>query len=218
MGQHLKPRAAYRAVSGSALLLLSAGTLVACNGSGSSSAANAPTTSAAPVATSPASPSAMPAVLADFTSKSLAYARDTASLAGLKVTAHDASGRGRTPVVYSDWQVCSQSPAAGTYPADTSVDFAAVKTNETCPATAVPAATPAGSTMPALTGKGLEYADQALSGDKLSISPQDVSGKSRSVLLPSSWQVCTQNPAAGAPLSPGTVVRLGVVKYGESCP
>ena len=46
----------------------------------------------------------------------------------------DASGAGRMQVLDSNWQVCSQTPAAGTkILADTPVSFAAVKLSESCP-------------------------------------------------------------------------------------
>lgn len=46
----------------------------------------------------------------------------------------DASGAGRMQVLDSNWQVCSQTPAAGTqFGSDTSVSFAAVKLAESCP-------------------------------------------------------------------------------------
>jgi hypothetical protein len=49
-------------------------------------------------------------------------------------------------------------------------------------------------------------------------SPHDVSGKSRTVLQPDNWQVCSQRPAAGTTATTLTVYQFGVVKFGERCP
>jgi len=51
-------------------------------------------------------------------------------------TSHDATGAGRHQILDRDWQVCTQSVAAGTrFSADTSIDFGVVRVgSETCPA------------------------------------------------------------------------------------
>ncbi len=70
--------------------------------------------------------------------------------------------------------------------------------------------------MPDFKGKAASVARAAL--DKAtSLTVQDVSGQSRMVLVESNWQVCSQDPAAGADLT-GQPVALKVVKFTEKCP
>lgn len=46
---------------------------------------------------------------------------------------HDATGAGRLQVSDRNWKVCSQTPAAGTaFTSETTIDFGAVKLEETC--------------------------------------------------------------------------------------
>lgn len=49
------------------------------------------------------------------------------------LTVDDASGKDRFIVVESNWQVCSQTPAAGTKLFGQPVTFKAVKFGESCP-------------------------------------------------------------------------------------
>lgn len=49
-------------------------------------------------------------------------------------SSHDATGAGRAQLVDSNWTVCTQSVAAGDpITVDTTIDFGAVKLDETCP-------------------------------------------------------------------------------------
>jgi hypothetical protein len=148
----------------------------------------------------------------------LQAAQDAAQAAGFyALTSHDSAGRDRMQILDRDWKVCSQKPAAGAQvSADTTLDFGAVKLEESCPATDQKPPAKAGKTMPDFIGKGLNTATDALPSD-LSITPTDISGQDRMILVESNWQVCTQNPAAGTPLN-GQPVEFGAVKFGESCP
>lgn len=73
------------------------------------------------------------ATLPDMTGKDLQAAQDAAQEAGFYVlTSSDATGQGRMQVLDRNWTVCSQTPAAGDHPTDTTVNFDAVKTGESC--------------------------------------------------------------------------------------
>lgn len=157
------------------------------------------------------------ASLPNMAGKGLQSAQNQAQEAGFYgLTSHDALGRGRMQAFDRNWKVCSQAPKAGEHPTDTKVDFATVKLEESCPAKdegAKPAA--AGSKMPDFKGKAVKAARQALDSGT-SITVNDASGQDRFVLMESNWQVCTQEPAAGAKLD-GQPVTLAAVKFGESC-
>ncbi|MEU3353443.1 PASTA domain-containing protein [Streptomyces sp. NPDC037389] len=157
------------------------------------------------------------ASLPDMTGKGLQSAQDRAQAAGFHhLASHDALGRGRMQALDRNWKVCSQTPKPGEHPTATKVDFAAVKLEETCPAKdegATPEA--AGSTMPDFTGKSVKVARRALdSGTSLTV--KDASRQDRMVLVESNWQVCSQQPTAGAKLD-GQPVSLTAVKFGEPC-
>ncbi len=52
----------------------------------------------------------------------------------VQVALRDASGRGRRQIIHQNWQVCSQTPPAGSkFTPETGVTFDVVKTDETCP-------------------------------------------------------------------------------------
>lgn len=82
----------------------------------------------------------------------------------------------------------------------------------------------AAALMPNLIGTDLQTAQdtvQRVSGNPLLFSTsRDVyPGKSRIQILDRDWQVCTQDPAPGAPLGPSTSVDFGVVRAEvEDCP
>jgi hypothetical protein len=179
-----------------------------------------PTQPATPSST--ATPTAAPAEgeLPDLVGKGLQYAQDAAQGAGFfTLRSHDSTGRERLQVSDRNWKVCFQSPPAGPADPQVTVDFGVVKLEETCPAKdAAPssaAATPPAS-MPRLVGKSLRAAEEAL-GASASLDVRDATGKDRAVLVSTNWQVCAQDPAAGAPYA-GVPVTLNVVKYGETCP
>ncbi|WP_405676896.1 hypothetical protein OG292_19840 [Streptomyces sp. NBC_01511] len=72
--------------------------------------------------------------LPDLTGRTLQAAQDAAQEAGFfALTSSDLTGAERMQVLDRNWQVCTQSPKAGSHPADTTVDFGAVKTTESCP-------------------------------------------------------------------------------------
>jgi hypothetical protein len=74
-----------------------------------------------------------PARLPNFGCFDLREAEDTLRSAGFtRMSAEDASGRGRHPIVYRNWTVTGQDPApGGTYPKSTRVVLKAVKDGET---------------------------------------------------------------------------------------
>ncbi|MFI1533590.1 PASTA domain-containing protein [Streptomyces anandii] len=217
-------------ITAAALAVTALCALTACEGTGTSSASSKPST----VASGTSRPSAVPsatasadsdkdtgkaetAALPDMTGKGLQSAQDQAQAAGFyALTSHDASGRDRMQLFDRNWKVCSQSPGAGEHPTDTTVDFAAVKLEETCPSKdqgAKPEA--AGSTMPDFKGKSVNVARKALDSST-SITVKDVSGQDRFILIESNWQVCAQKPAPGTKLD-GQPVTLNAVKFGETC-
>ncbi|MET9757681.1 hypothetical protein ABZ016_01270 [Streptomyces sp. NPDC006372] len=157
------------------------------------------------------------ASLPDTAGKGLQSAQDQAQGAGFySLTSHDALGRGRMQAFDRNWKVCAQSPKAGEHPTDVKVDFAAVKLEEDCPAEDAGAAPEAASgTMPDFKGKAVKVARAALDSST-SITVNDASEQGRMVLMESNWQVCTQEPAAGAKLD-GQPVTFTAVKFEESC-
>ncbi len=158
--------------------------------------------------------------LPNLVGKGLQFAQDTAQAAGFKhLTSHDALGRGRAQILDRDWQVCDQSPAAGSHPVTTKVDFGVVHLDETCPAAgAVDATVPTiGATMPNLTGRSVKVA-RSVFGDNASITLHDATGKERVAIVESNWKICSTSPAAGRPYSLGNPVTLNIVKFEEACP
>ncbi|MFC9678493.1 hypothetical protein [Streptomyces sp. NPDC056948] len=197
-------------------------TLTACEGTGTSSGSSKSSQGANDKAdtgsdTSTGTAKAEMASLPDMIGKGLQSAQDQAQDAGFySLTSHDALGRDRMQAFDRNWKVCSQSPKVGEHSTDTKVDFATVKLEEDCPAKdegAAPEA--AGGTMPDFKGKAVKVARQALDSST-SITVNDASGQDRMVLMESNWQVCTQEPAAGAKLD-GRPVTLTAVKFEESC-
>lgn len=74
------------------------------------------------------------AELPDLTGETLQAAQDAAQAAGFYgLTSSDATGAERMQLLDRNWQVCAQTPAAGSHPTDTTVDFSTVKTEESCP-------------------------------------------------------------------------------------
>lgn len=158
--------------------------------------------------------------LPNLVGQGLQSAQDAAQAAGFhNLASSDALGRDRMQVDDRNWKVCFQSPAAGQADSAAKVTFSAVKLDETCPASpqnpGVAGVAP-GGTVPNVVGKSANVAVAAFPRNA-SIRTKDVSGSGRAVLMASNWQVCTQDPAAGATYS-GQPVILGVVKFGESCP
>lgn len=165
-----------------------------------------------------ATPGAAPARLPDLVGMGLQSAQDKARSLGFHtLTSHDAFGRGRNQVLDRNWKVCSQKPRPGAHPTRTKIDLGAVKLEETCPAQdegGTP--TTASATMPDFTGKSVKVARRSLDSST-GLRVEDASPDGRIVLVESNWQVCTQDPAPGAPLN-GRPVTLTVVKFDEACP
>ncbi|MGV9316261.1 hypothetical protein ACWDR0_29350 [Streptomyces sp. NPDC003691] len=97
----------------------------------------AATRTAAPVArteagTDPAASSA--GRLPNLVGQQLQAAQDAAQAAGFhRLDSHDATGEGRMQVLDRNWKVCSQTPAPGRADPSGTVDFGAVKIEESCP-------------------------------------------------------------------------------------
>jgi hypothetical protein len=179
------------------------------------SATEAPTT-AAPTTSKPAK--AKKAAVPNFVGMGLQSAQDKAQEVGFYgLTSHDALGRGRMQALDRNWKVCNQSVPAGTTAAtSTTLDFGAVKLEETCPAKEGEAPSTAGGKMPDFTGKSVKAARAALDSST-SITATDATADDRMVLMESNWQVCGQTPSPGAALN-GQPVEFKAVKFGEDCP
>jgi len=180
-----------------------------------STAASTPTSSAP---TDDGKADAEKATVPDFVGMGLQSAQDKAQELGFYgLVSHDALGRDRMQAFDRNWKVCSQNVAADkTVPTDTELDFGTVKLEETCPAKEEKAPSAEGGTMPDFKGKSVKTARTALdSGTSLTVN--DATADDRFVLVESNWQVCTQEPAAGAALN-GQPVTFTAVKFGETCP
>ncbi|WP_405549484.1 hypothetical protein OG215_24860 [Streptomyces globisporus] len=178
-------------------------------------AATEPATKApAPSATEeePAEKKAMP----DFVGMGLQSAQDAAQAEGFySLKSHDSAGRDRMQAFDRNWKVCSQNMAPGkVIPTDTTLDFGAVKLEETCPAGDKQAPEAAGGKMPDLVGESVKAARGALdSGTSITVTDAT---EDRMVLMESNWKVCTQSLAPGAALN-GQPVEFTAVKFEESC-
>ncbi|MFD3555841.1 hypothetical protein ACFWWA_27640 [Streptomyces goshikiensis] len=202
-------------------------TLAACNPQAAdpddkASAAGASAPSATPTASGKApggkaSGKATTATLPQLVGKGLQTAQDEAQAAGFfSLKSHDSLGQERLQALDRNWKVCSQTPGGGAkVDTDTTVDFGAVKLEESCPAADAPAPQPAGKTMPDFTGKGMKAARASLPSNA-GITVKDAL-QNRMVLQESNWKVCTQDPKAGAALN-GQPLSFAVVKTQESCP
>lgn len=77
-------------------------------------------------------PSAAGGEMPDFKGKSVKAARSALD-SGTSITVNDATAEDRMVLMESNWQVCSQDPAAGTALNGQPVEFTAVKFEESCP-------------------------------------------------------------------------------------
>jgi hypothetical protein len=178
----------------------------------------AATPSPPPVRASEQPPPAL--ALPDLVGKGLQEAEDEAQAAGFfALTSHDALGQRRDQVQDREWTVCFQDPAAGSAPSSTLVDLGAVRLGEACPATdqgtatAMDGDTADGTTVPDVVGLSVAQATRSLGSDPVTL--RDATGAGRSVDAARNWQVCAQEPAAGAPR--GGMVTLAVVTLAEDC-
>lgn len=74
-------------------------------------------------------------------------------------------------------------------------------------------------TMPDFVGMQLQEAqDTAQAKGLFMLTSHDSTGAGRMQVLDRNWQVCTQDPAAGATVSTDVEVDFGTVKTDESCP
>ncbi|MFJ2735764.1 hypothetical protein [Streptomyces sp. NPDC087317] len=116
-----------------------------------------------------------------------------------------------------NWKVCSQNVAAGTTVlTGTTLDFGAVKLEESCPTKDQAPPSVRGGRMPVFKGKSVKAARAALDAHT-SLTVKDASAHHRWVLVESNWQVCSQTPGPGTRLK-GQPVSFTAVKFGESCP
>ncbi|MFJ7157380.1 hypothetical protein ACIQUQ_20825 [Streptomyces sp. NPDC101118] len=162
-------------------------------------------------------PGAKTARLPDLVGKGLQTAQDEAQAAGFHaLTSHDALGRDRLQALDRNWKVCSQTPPGGdAVDTGATIDFGAVKLEETCPAVDAPGPKPVGSTMPNFVGQGMKAVRASLPSNA-SILVRDAL-ENRMVLQESNWKVCSQDPGAGTRLN-GQPVAFTVVKTDETCP
>ncbi|MFD4596735.1 hypothetical protein ACFWPQ_01755 [Streptomyces sp. NPDC058464] len=201
------------------IAVIALGAATACQPTDTSSSGSTPTAAASSsTGKSDSKPKAETATVPNFAGMGLQSAQDTAQAAGFyNLDSHDALGRDRNQILDRDWKVCSQNVKAGSkHPTDTKLDFGAVKLTETCPTKDQAAPTTAGGKMPNFKGDSVKAARAALDSGT-SITVNDASGDSRLILVESNWQVCSQQPAAGAKLA-GQPITLNAVKFDESCP
>ncbi|MFF8589920.1 hypothetical protein ACF061_00530 [Streptomyces sp. NPDC015220] len=204
-----------------ALLCAVASLTVACqpndtNSSDSGSGSSSAPSSASSKDDKPAG--AVSKTVQNFVGMGLQSAQDAAQADGFySLKSHDALGRDRMQAFDRNWKVCSQNVAVGkSVPTDTTLDFGAVKLEESCPSKDEKEPTVSGGRMPDFEGKSVKAARAALDSGT-SFTVKDASSDSRWILVESNWQVCSQTPAAGASLN-GQPVALTAVKFGETCP
>ncbi|MEV5579749.1 hypothetical protein AB0L39_14460 [Streptomyces parvus] len=152
----------------------------------------------------------------DFVGMGLQSAQDAAQAEGFySLKSHDSAGRDRMQAFDRNWKVCSQNMAPGkVIPTDTTLDFGAVKLEETCPPSDKQAPEAAGGKMPDMVGESVKAARGALdSGTSITVTDAT---EDRMVLMESNWKVCTQSPEPGAALN-GQPVEFTAVKFEESC-
>lgn len=220
--QHHSGESVRTSIISAALLCAASVGVVACQPTDTAkpSGVASPKTSAAPSSSAPAAAksAAQKVSVPNFIGMGLQSAQDKAQEQGFyALKSHDALGRDRMQAFDRNWRVCSQNMAAGkSAPVDTTLDFGAVKLEETCPATDEKAPSDAGGKMPNFEGKSVKAARAALDSGT-SITVNDASGDDRFVLVESNWQVCSQTPDAGEALN-GQPVEFAAVKYAESCP
>ena len=201
-----------------AVVAVALGVLAGCGGTGGENrTAAAP--SPPPARTAEPEPPAV--ALPNLVGKGLQAAEDEAQAAGFfALASHDALGRRRDQVQDREWTVCFQDPAPGLAAGSTLVELGAVRLGEACPATDQGAETavegdgsadPTG--MPDVVGLSVAQASRSLATDAVTL--RDATGAGRSVDAVRSWQVCGQEPAAGAPR--GGPVTLAVVTLAEDC-
>ena len=161
-----------------------------------------------------------PAVaLPNLVGKGLQAAEDEAQAAGFfALTSHDALGRRRDQVQDREWTVCFQDPAPGPAPSSTLVVLGAVRLGETCPADRPGyrrgrRRARRSDALPDVVGLSVAQATRSLGSDAVTL--HDATGAGRSVDAARNWQVCAQEPAAGAPR--GGPVTLNVVTLAEDC-
>lgn len=207
-----------------ALLSTAAIGITACNPADSNnaeptqSASSTPATTTSSPAKDDAKPEAESKKVLNFVGMGLQSAQDTAQKEGFyALTSHDALGRGRMQAFDRNWKVCSQNVAAGkTVSTDISLDFGAVKLEETCPAKDEKPLVAEGGKLPDFKGKSVKSARAALDAST-SFTVKDASAEDRWVLIESNWKVCTQTPKAGTALN-GQPVSVTAVKFEETCP
>ncbi|TJZ59181.1 hypothetical protein FCH28_03535 [Streptomyces piniterrae] len=158
------------------------------------------------------------AALPDLVGKGLQTAQDKAQSAGFhRLGSHDARGRGRMQAFDRNWKVCTQKPGPGRRDTNITVEFGAVKVEESCPGKDAGTQAPpkAGSVMPDLRGKSVKVARKAMDFNT-SIAVKDATGQRRFIVMESNWRVCSQSPAAGTKYD-GQPVAFQAVKFGEKC-
>lgn len=202
-----------RTAATTALALLAAGLLAACNPNATDAKNAGPSSPRGAATGTTAAHKPVP----NLVGKGLQAAQDAAQAQGFyDLTSHDSLGRDRHQILDRDWKVCSQKPAAGTgMSTSTKLDLGAVKTTETCPRSDQAPPEKTGRTMPNFVGKGLAPARDSLPSDA-SVTVKDATG-SRVIILESDWTVCSQNPKAGAAYT-GQPVNFTAVKSDETCP
>jgi beta-lactam-binding protein with PASTA domain len=206
-------------IIGAILFAAAAGGVVACQPTDGSKSSGAPSPAATASASTDDKPTATERkTVPNFVGMGLQSAQDAAQERGFySLKSHDSLGRDRMQAFDRNWKVCSQNVKAGmSRSTATTLDFGAVKLEETCPPKDEAAPSAADGKMPDFAGKSVKAARAALDSGT-SITVKDASSDGRWVLIESNWKVCTQSPAAGAALN-GQPVTFTAVKFEETCP
>lgn len=201
-----------------AVVVVAAVTMLTGCGGGADDPAPAP--APAPIQAAEPAPPAVP--LPDLVGKGLQAAEEEAQAAGFfALTSHDALGQRRDQIRDREWTVCFQDPAPGPAAGSTLVVLGAVRLGEACPTSDLGAAAAAEysaepadpNALPDVVGLSVAQATRSLGTDAVTL--RDATGAGRPVDGPRNWQVCRQEPAAGAPR--GGPVTLAVVPLAEDC-
>ncbi|MDL2075192.1 PASTA domain-containing protein [Streptomyces sp. GXMU-J15] len=162
---------------------------------------------------------ASPSPLADFAGQPLHRAEERARSASYRAGHHDAAEDGRTIFMRSLWTVCFQKADTATK----TVDFAAVRTGEPCPAKdGAPLPWPK---MPDVVGatydaavEELEQADIDLDSVTLDDVYLDVDAPSVDEAAENGdeWRVCFQSPDEGTSVPSDTIVHLDLGRWTDA--
>lgn len=184
---------------------------------GTNAASAKPQAASSPRAKATASQThAEPVKAADYTSRPLDDAEEGARAAGLTPSHHDAGQAARSIVLLSDWTVCFQKVDT----AVRSIDFAAVKAGEPCPAEdGGPLPWPQ---MPDVVGDTYNAAVEELQQSGIDLGTVTLDDVYLDIKAPTAksaaadgdeWRVCFQSPGRGGTVTADTRVHLDLGRW-----